>query len=70
MPLFEFVCAACQTPFEELVRSSEAVKEVVCPACGSRQVRRQLSTIAAKRPSGSGGYANSASAAACAPGGT
>lgn len=70
MPLFEFVCGKCQTPFEELVRSSEAIKDVVCPACGSRQVRRQLSRIATPRPAGSGGYAAAASASACAPGGT
>jgi putative FmdB family regulatory protein len=69
MPLFEFVCQACRTPFEELVRSSDAVKDVACPACGSRQVRRQLSTIAAPRTI-NGGYASSASSAACAPGGT
>jgi putative FmdB family regulatory protein len=69
MPLFEFVCQSCRTPFEELVRSSEAVKDVTCPACGSRQVRRQLSTIAAPRPSGSG-YSSAAAGAACAPGGT
>jgi putative FmdB family regulatory protein len=70
MPLFEFVCQACQTPFEELVRSSEAVKNVTCPSCGSRQVRRQLSTIAATRPAASGYSLSSASAAACSPGGT
>jgi putative FmdB family regulatory protein len=69
MPLFEFVCQACRTPFEELVRSSDAVKDVTCPTCGSRQVRRQLSTIAAPR-SASSSYAGSASTSSCAPGGT
>jgi putative FmdB family regulatory protein len=63
MPIFEFVCQECRQPFEELVRSSSAVEEVVCPSCGSRQVRKQISTFAARvtnsafSPSFSGGKA-------------
>lgn len=68
MPLFEFVCTECERPFEELVRSSTAVSEVICPACGSAQVKKKLSTFASKV---AGGYASSfSSAAACSPAGT
>lgn len=67
MPLYEFDCAGCGEPFEKLVRSSQAVSTVVCPACGSPHVTRRLSTFAVR---GSAGSAASASAgAACAPGG-
>ncbi|MCI0519376.1 MAG: zinc ribbon domain-containing protein [Chloroflexi bacterium] len=48
MPIFEFVCQECSHPFEELVRSSNSVEEVVCPTCGSHEVRKQISTFAAR----------------------
>ncbi len=66
MPLYEFQCTECESAFEELVRSSAAVSETKCPKCGSRQVRRKVSTFASKVSGG--GY--SASASSCAPGGT
>ncbi len=69
MPIYEFDCPSCGQPFEELVRSSEAAKDVVCPSCGSRKVKRKLSLFAAK-VSGSGGALSSLSAQACAPSGT
>lgn len=68
MPIFEFECPKCHSAFDELVRNAEAVKDVACPTCGSRKVKKKLSTFAS-RISG-GGAASSASAAACAPGGT
>lgn len=69
MPLYEFDCPDCHTPFDKLVRSASAVAEVTCPTCGSGRVKKKLSTIAA-RPTGGDGASLSASAAACAPGGT
>ena len=68
MPIFEFECARCHDQFDELVRSAEAVKDVVCPSCGSKKVKKKLSTFASKVSGG--GASASASAAACAPGGT
>jgi putative FmdB family regulatory protein len=67
MPIFEFECSACHAPFDELVRNAEAVKDVVCPSCGSRKVKKKLSTFSARV---GGGSSTSASVAACAPGGT
>ena len=75
MPLFEFVCATCGQPFEELVRNSSAVNEVTCPACGSSQVKKKLSTFAS-RISGGGSMGNfspslgGASASSCNTSGT
>ncbi len=69
MPIFEFDCPSCGQPFEELVRNSEAAKDVTCPSCGSRKVKRKLSMFAAKVSGGSRSY-SSASAPACAPSGT
>lgn len=69
MPIFEFECNQCHTDFEELVRNSEAASKVECPNCGGRKVRKKLSTFAAK-VNGGASRSGSASAAACAPGGT
>jgi len=66
MPIYEFDCRDCGEPFEELVRSSEAASEVACPACGSRLVKKKMSSFSAKV----GGSLAGSGAAACAPGGT
>jgi len=65
MPLYEFQCTECELGFEELVRTATAIDEVECPMCGSRHVRRKVSTFASKG-SASGGNAYAA-ASACAP---
>lgn len=69
MPLFEFVCADCRRPFEELVRSASAVNEVTCPNCGSSQVSKKISTFAS-RSSGGGSFSLGASSAASCSTGT
>jgi putative FmdB family regulatory protein len=53
MPIFEFECSECRQHFEKLVRSSNAVEEVTCPACGGGQVRKKMSTFASKLSGGS-----------------
>ena len=47
MPIFEFVCHDCELLFEELVFGGK-IDEVVCPSCGSQQVRKKMSTFASK----------------------
>jgi len=70
MPMYAFVCNTCHQPFDKLVRSSDAVAEVVCPTCGSPSVKKQLSSFAA-RVSGGSSFAGASSAAdSCATGGT
>ena len=39
MPMFDFVCTACQHEFETLVRGSS---EPACPACGSTALEKQI----------------------------
>jgi putative FmdB family regulatory protein len=67
MPIFEFVCQDCGTPFEELVRSSDAVGEISCPYCESSQVAKQISTFASQ-VAGSAGSFSSTPAASCSSG--
>jgi len=68
MPIFEFECSDCQHPFEELVFGSNT-DDVLCPSCGSAQVRKKMSTFASK--SGSDGASLSlgaSSTASCSTG--
>ena len=70
MPIFEFVCTTCENPFEELVFSASAVDGVNCPACGSDEVQKQISTFASRVAGGSSFSLSSSPAASCSPGGT
>ncbi len=67
MPIFEFVCDNCGEAFEELLRSSSVIGEVICPSCHSEQVKKKISTFASKTTGASSG-ANSFSTAACSTG--
>jgi putative FmdB family regulatory protein len=40
MPLFDFVCKACGSSFELLVRGSSVP---LCPECGSTELEKQVS---------------------------
>jgi putative FmdB family regulatory protein len=42
MPLYEFYCRSCSIQFEELVTGDDVPP---CPACGSRDPERLLSSI-------------------------
>ncbi len=68
MPIFEFVCEECQQVFEELVRSSSAIDEVICPGCQSERVKKKLSTFASK-VAGSSTFSSAPAAPTCSPGG-
>jgi putative FmdB family regulatory protein len=43
VPIYDFACRACGEPFEELTKADETPP---CPACGSTDVERRLSTPA------------------------
>jgi putative FmdB family regulatory protein len=69
MPLFEFACDDCGQPFEELLLGSSAISDVTCPACNSKQVKKQISTFAS-RSAGANSFATPSysSAASCGSG--
>jgi putative FmdB family regulatory protein len=43
MPVYEFVCLACEEHFDRLLPMSSGDPE--CPRCGDARTRRQLSVI-------------------------
>ncbi len=63
MPIFEFACSECGQSFEELVFSASKIDEVVCPACGSGQVKKKMSTFASKVMGGGSSFSLGASSA-------
>lgn len=44
MPIYEYICLACEKPFEKRV-SAEQADEVACPECGAPNAKRKLSRI-------------------------
>ncbi len=44
MPIFEFKCLKCEDFFELLIMSSDEETEMKCPACGSNNFERVIST--------------------------
>jgi putative FmdB family regulatory protein len=55
MPIYGYDCSACGHQFEKLVRSSDSAP--TCPACESKDLKRQLSLIADPAKGGSNGGA-------------
>jgi putative FmdB family regulatory protein len=45
MPIYEYVCMACESHFEELVRLDD--EGLSCPDCGSTKLNRLFSVFAA-----------------------
>jgi putative FmdB family regulatory protein len=50
MPIYEYLCPACQLGFEELVRGDQ---QPVCPKCGNSDLEKQLSVPASPQASAS-----------------
>ncbi|HLC23266.1 MAG TPA: zinc ribbon domain-containing protein [Dehalococcoidia bacterium] len=42
MPIYEYSCGKCGNKFESLARSADEA-EPVCPRCGRKQVKRNIS---------------------------
>lgn len=40
MPIYEYVCTACEQEFEEVILGSE---QPICPACGSTETTKLMS---------------------------
>ncbi len=68
MPIFEFFCEECDQIFEELVRSINAIDEVVCPGCQNERVMKKLSTFTSK-VAGASSFSAGSAAPSCSPGG-
>ena len=43
MPVYEYKCAACGTPYEVFHKGREVMEDVVCPSCNSTDHRKLMS---------------------------
>jgi putative FmdB family regulatory protein len=46
MPIYEYECCGCEGQFQALVMKNEEEKDLVCPGCGSRKLKRLISRVA------------------------
>jgi putative FmdB family regulatory protein len=46
MPIYEYVCAACNGRFQKLVSGFSAPSDLACPRCKSADVRKAVSRFA------------------------
>lgn len=67
MPIYEYVCLDCRTPFEALRPMAEADAAIACQHCQSEHTSRTLSVFYAQS---NGQPMPSQSAAGCACGGS
>ena len=44
MPIYEYICDDCKTPFEKVVFNKQ--QEISCPKCASKKATIQLSVFA------------------------
>lgn len=44
MPIFEFSCEKCDNRFEK-VQQSDSALNVICPTCGSADVKKEISAF-------------------------
>ncbi|MGD0887297.1 MAG: zinc ribbon domain-containing protein [Thermodesulfovibrionales bacterium] len=45
MPIYEYVCNMCSNTFSLLQKVGSSEKSNVCPGCGSKDLRRKLSSF-------------------------
>jgi putative FmdB family regulatory protein len=60
MPIYEYECSDCGEPFEEFFLSISTEKEVTCPACDSKSVKKKISLFGTTAPSSGGSFSSAA----------
>jgi len=57
MPIYEYKCQSCGEAFTKVTRtvSSSEDEELACPACGSENVQRVISSVSVVTPGGTEG---------------
>jgi putative FmdB family regulatory protein len=58
MATYEYICLACERPFEERRSMAAVDTATACPSCGSDRVRRRFSLFATTAGETSGGPAS------------
>src|SRR5512136_294240 len=46
MPMYDYLCLDCRKPFDVMMSYAEyGTRQVTCPACGSKNVRRRIPRV-------------------------
>jgi putative FmdB family regulatory protein len=45
MPIYEFQCTQCAGRFDELVRASVNLEDIICPQCGAKSPKKLMSAF-------------------------
>lgn len=64
MPIREYRCQKCGYKFETLVLAGENEKDLSCPKCQAKDIRRCMSVFTGLVPNGGSGAAKAASGGA------
>ena len=64
MPIFEYKCKGCGEKFDYLHKSSSNIESVNCPACGSEDNKKLLSSFSASI-GGSSSYSGGCADGSC-----
>ena len=67
MPIYEYVCDKCQTPFEKLVLNK--TEKIACPKCASKKNTMQLSVFSANTGAGNAASARAKALTSAPPSG-
>ena len=46
MPIYEYQCLSCENEFQALVLKKEEEKDLLCPQCNGKQIKRLISSVA------------------------
>ena len=46
MPIYEYQCSKCEIQFQDLIMRKEDEKNLLCPNCGGRKLKRLISRVA------------------------
>lgn len=65
MPIYEYLCDDCQTPYEKLVMSSKS--PIACPKCGSKKHTQQFSKFSTTNSSSSSASSSDSSPSSSGP---
>jgi len=51
MPIYSYLCSGCDEKFDKLVGVTSEATELKCPKCGSKKIKKALTTFSVQTKS-------------------
>ncbi len=61
MPIYEYSCNNCGKCFEQLIFNSEDEKNITCSKCGSKEIKKVISSFSCISQGGESGFSGCSS---------